>query len=142
VEATYTGLVQSLNELSGWLRLHTFMAIALLAIPSGAIVAMRNATKGTELVVGRTANVVAGAASLVVTLGVFLPFLVRSAAGASGDPVAAPACLARDSACAQAAQDYLRQFVPYSDVLAVATLCFFFATVIWYVAALVAALRS
>lgn len=141
MEEAYTGLVHLLNAGAGWLRLHTFMAIALLAAPSGAIVAFANLGKDANLIVGRAMNVVGSASSLVAALAVFLPFVVRSAAGAPADPVAAPACLVPGSTCAEAAKEYLRQFVPYSDLLAVATLCCFVAALIWYVAAMVASLK-
>ena len=139
---TYTGLVQLLNEVAGWLKIHTFMAIAILALVSGAVVGLANIGKDANLIVGRAINAVGSATSVVASLAVFLPFVVRSAAGVSSDPVSAPSCLARGSSCGQAASEYLRQFVPYSDLLAVATLCFFVAAVIWYVAAMVAAFKQ
>jgi hypothetical protein len=146
VEESYTGFVLLVDQAATWLRGHTFIAILILAVPSGAIVAMWNIGKDANLIVGRVANALASAASVIAALTVLLPFVVRGTTGIPPAILTIPACLKTDrSRCALEANAYLtqvsQQYVPYSDLLAVSTLCFFFAALIWYFAALRASLK-
>jgi hypothetical protein len=92
-------------------------------------------------------NVIASSASVVAALTVLLPFVARAATGVPAPALPAPLCLTTDkSPCVMEASAYLKQVaqhhVPYSDLLAVATLGFFFATVVWFGAALTSALKK
>lgn len=131
-----------LAELAGsWLSAHTFIAILLVAGPLAIVVLVFNFRRESTETVGRTLKVLMSAGSTVVALTPLLPLVARASRGATGALPPVPHCVDSllTSPCKESVDTYsslfLREAVPYSTLLAVAVLCFFFAALVWCVTA-------